>query len=212
MSKFNLIFISVGIVALGGLFAYKSASSGQQQSTPQNLTGLTSEVQPVGYTEPARTQGFNIGDTVPDIVMYSPDSAKQYKLSDLKGYVVLIDFWASWCGPCRRENPTVVAAYNTYNEKKFKEGNKGFKVFSVSLDMYNENWKKAITDDNLVWEEHVSDLGYWNNAAAVQYGVNSIPANYLINGDGVVIAKSLRGENLLSTLENLPAKGKKDKK
>ena len=108
---------------------------------------------------------------------------------------ILIDFWASWCGPCRRENPNVVALYNDFHEK-------GFDILGVSLDNSEANWKKAIEDDGLVWH-HVSDLKGWGSAAGKLYGVNSIPHTVLLDKDGVIIAKNLRGEELREKLEEL---------
>jgi peroxiredoxin len=118
-------------------------------------------------------------------------------LSSFKGKHVLIDFWASWCGPCRQENPNVVKAFNNYN-------NKGFTVLGVSLDQPNakEKWMKAIHDDNLTWT-HVSDLKYWKNEVAVQYGIQAIPQNYLIDPQGKIIGKNLRGEALNKKLEEI---------
>ena len=140
-----------------------------------------------------------IGSFAPEIALMDPDG-KIRKLSTLKGKVVLIDFWASWCGPCRRENPTVVKAYQTYKDKKFKSGN-GFDVFSVSLDKTQDAWKKAITDDKLSWKWHVSDLKGWQSGIARVYSVRSIPMNFLINPQGVIIAKNLRGEALEEELK-----------
>jgi thiol-disulfide isomerase/thioredoxin len=144
-------------------------------------------------------EGLEIGNKAPEIIQMSPDG-KELKLSELKGSVVLIDFWASWCGPCRRENPNVVSAYEQFKDKQFSNG-KGFKIFNVSLDKDKNAWINAIQQDKLSWPHHVSDLQFWNNAAAVKYGVRSIPTNYLIDGNGVIIAKNLRGANLLLELE-----------
>ena len=104
--------------------------------------------------------GTRIGNIAPEIIEKS-NTGTTMKLSDTKGKMVLIDFWASWCGPCRRENPTIIAAYQKYKDKKFISG-KGFTVFSVSLDRTEEAWKKGIADDKLEWPYHVSDLKYWN--------------------------------------------------
>ncbi|MEY3947136.1 MAG: hypothetical protein RJB03_1842 [Bacteroidota bacterium] len=118
-------------------------------------------------------------------------------LSSFKGKHVLIDFWASWCGPCRQENPNVVKAFNNYKDK-------GFTVLGVSLDQPNakDKWIKAIHDDKLTWTQ-VSDLKYWKNEVAVQYGIQAIPQNYLIDPQGKIIGKNLRGEALNKKLEEI---------
>jgi thiol-disulfide isomerase/thioredoxin len=149
-------------------------------------------------------QGFKVGQKAPDIEMDGVDG-KKVKLSSLKGKMVLIDFWASWCGPCRMENPNVVKAYNEYKDKNFVNG-KGFTVFGVSLDTNKDRWVKGINDDKLVWPYHVSDLQGWRNAAAQAYGVYGIPMSYLIDGDGIIVAVSPRGPALEARLKELVKK------
>lgn len=129
-----------------------------------------------------------VGQPAPDIALTSPDG-KVIRLSSLRGQVVLIDFWASWCGPCRKENPFTVEIYEAYK-------NKGFTVYSVSLDQNKAAWLKAIQKDGLVWENHVSDLKGWRNQAAADYGVEAIPATFLVDRNGTIVAKDVHGGEL----------------
>lgn len=142
-----------------------------------------------------RMRGIQIGDEAPEISLNST-AGQPVNLTSLRGKVVLIDFWASWCGPCRMENPNVVRVYNRFKEK-------GFEIYSVSLDRDKNAWVNAIAKDGLIWSSHVSDLKYWQSVAAQAYGVNAIPATFLLDKDGKVIAKNLRGEALEKKLEEV---------
>jgi len=145
--------------------------------------------------------GIKIGDKAPELVFNNPDG-NPIKLSSLEGKMVLIDFWASWCPPCRRENPNLVEDYKLFKDKNFKNG-KGFTIYSVSLDKNKKSWMSAIESDGLEWEYHVSDLKYWNSEGAALYNVRSIPSNFLIDGNGVIVAKNLRGPYLTKVLQSL---------
>ncbi len=135
------------------------------------------------------------GSLAPELEGSSPDGTV-YKLSDLKGKVILIDFWASWCGPCRKENPNVVALYDKYKDK-------GFTVFSVSLDADKNAWMRAIETDKLIWPYHISELKRWDGVLSRSYGVNSIPFTVLIDAEGKVIEKNLRGPMLENKLRQI---------
>lgn len=132
---------------------------------------------------------MQVGQMAPDLA-YSNPSGQKMSLKDAnKGRYVLVDFWASWCGPCRRASPELVEMYNKYKDMKFKNATNGFTVFSVSLDGSKDAWMKAIQDDKLAWEYHVSDLLKWNSEAAAIYGVQFIPQSFLIGPDGKILGK-----------------------
>lgn len=156
------------------------------QPTPLIAQGFIGQIK--------RMAGLAVGELAPDFTLNDPDG-KPVTLSSLRGNYVLIDFWASWCGPCRQENPNVVRMY-----EKFK--NKGFSIYGVSLDKDMNPWKAAIKKDNLTWV-HGSDLKYWNSAVAQTYGVSAIPATFLLDKEGKIIAKNLRGAALESKLTEL---------
>ncbi|MAW95412.1 MULTISPECIES: TlpA disulfide reductase family protein [unclassified Leeuwenhoekiella] len=135
-----------------------------------------------------------LGKEAPDFTQKTPEG-EDFRLSSLRGKYVLVDFWAAWCKPCRAENPFVVKAYNKYKDKNFE-------IVGVSLDADKGSWVAAIEKDGLPWI-HVSDLKHWKNEVALQYDINSVPANVLINPDGIIIDKNLRGEALTEKLSEI---------
>jgi len=164
-------------------------------------SGSNAQSQTAAETENSVKTGINIGERAPDLVFESPTGEK-ISLSSLRGKVVLIDFWAAWCSPCRQENPNLVRTYKHYRDKEFVNG-KGFTVYGVSLDRRMEDWVAAIEKDGLEWESHVSDLLGWKSVPAAMYGVMGIPMNFLIDGDGIIVAKGLRGQYLDNKLEEI---------
>jgi peroxiredoxin len=163
--------------------------------TADKNTSINSEI------IPSNEFGINIGDTAPELSFENPDG-EIISLSSLRGNLVLIDFWAAWCSPCRRENPNIVQAYKKFKDKEFINGN-GFTVYGISLDKTREQWMAAIADDGLIWPNHVSDLNGWNSVGAALYQIRAIPASFLIDGNGVIIGRNLKGEALHDALNSL---------
>jgi thiol-disulfide isomerase/thioredoxin len=143
----------------------------------------------------AKQNQLAIGTPAPEIALNTPEGTP-LSLSSLKGKVVLVDFWASWCGPCRAENPNVVNAYKKY-------ASKGFDIYSVSLDKDADKWKQAIQKDGLTWKNHVCDFKFWQSPVVQLYNFNSIPTNVLIDKKGNILAKNLRGEELEKKLAEI---------
>lgn len=142
------------------------------------------------------------GEIAPEII-FENTNGFETKLSSLRGNIVLIDFWASWCGPCRRKHPELVSVYNQFKDVEFEKAGR-FEIFSVSLDKNKDAWLTAIEKDKLKWENHVSDLKAWNSEVVKLYGIKSIPHNVLIDSKGAIIASDVHGEQLKEILSFTP--------
>jgi peroxiredoxin len=177
----------------GSFISYADRYESTFELPPSEQTYLSSR-RGVLEEKVRRAQALAIGVVPPEIELPTPEG-KIVKLSDLRGKVVLIDFWASWCRPCRQENPNVVRVYNQYKDK-------GFEILGVSLDRTKDRWVQAIAQDGLDWY-HVSDLQYWSSVAAQDYMVSGIPATFLLDREGKIIAKNLRGPALEAKLKEV---------
>jgi peroxiredoxin len=176
--------------------AFNDAFKGSQKLLTTEESGMVIQ-QKFQELSQKKTQEPKIGDmgsVIPDFEQNDVDG-KPVNIKSFRGKYVLIDFWASWCGPCRGENPNVVSAFKKYSSKNFT-------VLGVSLDKSKEPWVQAINNDGLTWT-HVSDLKGWTNAVAQKFGINSIPQNFLIDPNGVIIGKNLRGPDLDAKLESV---------
>ena len=150
---------------------------------------------------------MKVGDAAPELAFQDPQGAPLSLSAINKGRVVLVDFWASWCGPCRATSPQVVAIYNKYKDKKFKGAKNGFTIVSVSLDQNKDAWTAAIAKDGLNWPYHMSDLLSWNSKAAALYGVQFIPQAFLVGPDGKIKAMYTYAGQAEADIEKLAANG-----
>lgn len=174
-----------------GSFAKYAEDYLNNYETPDHIAQTIQNRMTVIQAEATALERLSVGAIPPEISLPTPDG-NVFKLSSLKGKVVLLDFWASWCKPCRQENPNVVRVYQKYNKE-------GFEILSISLDRDKSSWLKAIKDDNMTWH-HVSDLKFWQSAAAQEYQVKAIPATFLLDKEGRIVAKNLRGPALEAKL------------
>ncbi len=148
-------------------------------------------------------QKIKVGQPAPELAFANPEGELLSLAAITKGRYVLVDFWASWCGPCRIAHPSLVRLYNKYKDLDFKHADQGFSLLSVSLDRNAEAWKKAIDKDGLEWPYHMSDLKAWNSEAVALYGIEFIPQAFLIGPDGKVIGKYESAEKAKTDLDQL---------
>jgi peroxiredoxin len=187
--------MTLNIGAMSQAFIDMMTNKDKQFSGEMANAIIQAQFQQIAQSKAAVVEENNfVGKTIPDFEQ-ADVNGKMVNIKSFRGKYVLVDFWASWCGPCRGENPNVVAAYNKYKSKNFT-------VLSISLDKTKDSWVEAIKKDGLNWT-NVSDLKFWSNAVAQQFGITSIPQNFLVDPNGVIIDKNLRGEALEQKLASI---------
>ncbi|MGK9116329.1 MULTISPECIES: TlpA disulfide reductase family protein [Sphingobacteriaceae] len=197
-SKEVLAFANRNVNNLAGFYAISSLDPAEYEAEMMAYADTIKDKFPKNaavrdfVTHMAELKPLMVGQKAPDFELMD-QKGKTVKLSDFRGKYTLVDFWASWCVPCREENPNIVKQYNTYKDRNFT-------ILGVSLDNNQAAWLKAIKDDQLTWT-HVSDLQAWNSKAAELYKISSIPASFLLNPEGIIVAKNLRGQKLADFLE-----------
>jgi peroxiredoxin len=187
MKKLQSHLVSLMILMIVTSCSNKQVDSDQVYQIPEEVKSL-----PYGTT---------LGLRAPEIELPNPDGEKM-TLSSLRGKLVLVDFWAAWCNPCRRENPNLVKTYAKFHSASFEKG-EGFEIVSVSLDRNEKDWKEAISKDNLSWPYQLGDMLGARSKPVQDYGIQMIPTNFLLDQNGVIIATNLRGEALEEKLDSL---------